>query len=405
MNHGLKRKNLSLVISGIAVLAFALVLTFYPSAVDNNGDLTNKLLIVTIGVDVTKDGLTVSGVSAEPQATGSDGGVVVTTPVSASGRSINECITKIGQRTGKTVDLGLCGVIVLGPEVAREGVTTLLETVLTENLVSPGAFLVQAEEQTAKQFIERSTKLAGSSAVVLTSLIKEAQSNTDVTATTLLRFLSDVEGESECACIPLISATEVKSGGGEQAQSGGSGSEQKYEVQPIERLAVFKKGRLIDKLTVTQSKGFTWLDKHTEKGTLVCENFIFQGENLGTVSADLVGRSCRVKAKFDGDNPVVTLKAKAKLKSADRERVNKISKDKKVNAKAVDLSYEENFKKEIENQINATLEFCKKNDCDLFGFSVQLYRFRNREYKRFRESDRNLLEEVDVSVEIKVEIQ
>ena len=179
----------------------------------------------------------------------------------------------------------------------------------------------------------------------------------------------------------------------------------KYKANGMERLAVYKDGKLIDKLTPLQSKGLSWSDNHVKQGVMVKENFTVDGENVGTVSAELAKKSFGLSVRLEDGKPTAEIKVKATFRSADRERVNKVSERKGIKAKRLDEIYEQNFKEEIEKQIYSALEYGKNNGVDLFGVEQEFYRFKTKKYKSYIESGGKILDECDITLKVSINIQ
>ena len=176
------KKDLRLRIAAIVLTVLAIAMMMFPG-VDGDGDITDKLVAVAMGIDYTDGMLNVTINSVLPKS-GEEGGVE-SVPVSQRGESVEKCLDGIEKKTGRSLELGLCGVIVVGDELAREGMLSVMSILLSGALVSPGVYVVQADGDSAENIIRTSA---------LTQLVKSAEKSIGGCPVTLLKFVSDSVG-------------------------------------------------------------------------------------------------------------------------------------------------------------------------------------------------------------------
>lgn len=396
----LKSKNLRSRILSVLIAVFALILTLFPG-VDGDGDITNKLVAVALGVDYKEGAITVTLSSVLPESGSSEGNAVSSVPVSASGGSISECFHKIEAKTGKSLELGLCGVIVLGNEIAKEGVLDTTSILLSGAIISPGAFLVQADECSAEDIIRKSTLLTFDSATVLTELIFAAEKSTGNKPVTLLAFVSDSSGKSQSAVAPLMKMKEAPELSGDTG-SGGGGQQKKFEPVELSENAMYKKGRLVGRLSLEASRGLSYSDRHDTKGVLVCPDFTIGGVNIGTLSGTVTKCGFKVETEITDGRPKARLKAEVTLKATDRERVNAVAIEKDLTYAQLDEAFRENFSRVVKNDIEKAYSESCLVDCDIFEIEQKLYRFHTKDYKKFMETGKNLLAECETEISVKI---
>ncbi len=399
--RGFKTKNARLRIAAVVLVVFCLIVSFFPGA-DGDGDITDKLVLVSLGMDFDGNAITVSATSILPDGSSSEGSTVKSVPVSAKGKSVAECIVKMSQMTGKSVELGLCGVVILGDGIAKEGVSTVMAELLSSSMVGPGAYLVQAYDSTAEDVIRKSTMLADNSVTILTQLIKDAEKNTGVSTVTLLDFVSSCFGKGNSAHAPIISVKEANelSGNGE---NGGDGK--KFECESITRTALYKKGKLVGMLSEDAAAGFSYTDKDVEKGVLVKERFDADGTDIGTVSGMIAGRKYGLKTYFENGKPHADIRVTVVVKTADRERINALAMQKGYSAEQIEEFYEKNFSEEVEKKVCAAYSEAFEQGVDIFEIEQHLYRHHVKEYNRYIATGGDVLKEVEVNIDCKAVMQ
>ena len=399
----LKSKNLRNKIVACCVAFLALVMTMAPGA-DGDGDITGKLIAVAMAIDYDKGMLKTTVTTALPKPGSSEGGSVVSVPLSGTGESVAACLSDIERKTGKSLETGLCGVVIAGDELAKQGLKVVLSVLLSSGTVSPGAYFALADDCDGSEILKESASMNFDSATILTELMTGATRNTGAKPVTLLQFVSDSSAKAESATAPVIAMEkndgDAQSGSGGEESGGGSpgGEEQKSEPRPINRNALFLSGKLVGKLSREASLGLSYYDAHTQKGALVCPDFIIGDENAGTLSGEISKVSLSNKAFFTGGTPHSLLTAKITLKAADRERVNAIAMRKNLSPDQINAAYKSNFERCVKNSIEKTLSESIALGCDVFETEQKLYRFHTKEYKRFVSSGRKVLDECKFEV-------
>lgn len=401
--YNLKAKNVRLRITAIVLIIFCLIASFLPGA-DGDGDITDKLVLVSLGMDFDGTAITVSATSILPDSSGSEGNTVKSVPISAKGKSVAECITKMEQMTGKSVELGLCGVVILGDQIAKEGVSTVTAELLSSSIVGPGAYLVQAYESTAEDIIRKSTMLVDNSVTILTQLIKDAEKNTGVATVTLLDFVSSCFGKSRSSHAPVISIKEADELSGSGGNSEG-GDSKKFECESITQTAVYKKGRLSGILSEDAATGFSYTSKDAAKGILVKEHFDVEGIDIGTVSGMVGGRKYGIKTYFKDGKPCAEIEVGVVIKTADRERINALVIEKGYTADRVKDFYEKNFSEEVEKKVRMAYSESLEKEVDIFEIEQNLYRHHVKEYNQYIKSGGDVLKDLKVAIAGKAEMQ
>lgn len=386
--RNLKDKNTRNKIMAFAILIITLIMAMAPGA-HGDGDVTNKLIAVAMALDYEDGEIKTTISAAVPKPGSSESSAVIGIPVSGKGKSVAECLSNVERKTGKSLETGLCGVVILGENLAKEGAQVVLSTVLSAGIVSPGAFLAQADGTDGEEIIKQSTALQFDSATALTELMSGASKNTGSKVITLLQFVSDGASINKTAVAPLVSMQKAQSAGG---GSGGSeegalgGESASFEPCEVEKNALYKGGRLVGKLDEEASRGLSYSDVHTEKGALVCPDFVIGGRNVGTVSGEISSVKFANSVRFDGDTPHSVLDVKITLKAADRERVNEVAMQKNLSPDEVNEAYKRNFERRIKNEVEKTLSQSLALDCDVFETEQKLFRFHTKKYKEFARS-------------------
>lgn len=216
-----KNKERLLRIYKILIAVFVVVLVLLPRSVTSIPEIETKLLLTVMGLDKTENGYRVSATAVMPAE--SQNGSTIRAEVEAEEVSVSAALEKLSLKMGKRLELGLCGVVMVGDTFGDESLLPHLKYLLSSGKIIPGAYLVQAKDRSAKEAIEMSDALSEASSNGLSTLVEHNALNTHMSTITLLKFLSDTASVTNCAYMPQleIGKKDKAFGGG---SDGGSGS-------------------------------------------------------------------------------------------------------------------------------------------------------------------------------------
>ena len=274
-----KNKTKLLKIYKLMILFFILVLILSPKSVTNRPEIETKLLLTSIGLDKVEDQYRVSATAVMPQE--SQNGSTMRLNVGVEADSVSAAFEKLSLKMGKKLELGLCGLIVIGDTFGDESILPHLNYLMASGKIIPGAYLVLSLGKSAKETIEMSNMLSEASSNGLSKLIEHNALDTNMPSITLLKFLSETGSVTKSSYIPCIEIGEKEnsddetggsgSGSGGSADSSGSGGgdstsagDQKSgetEIKSLSKIAFYRDGRQIKFLDDEQTRGFTWSNK------------------------------------------------------------------------------------------------------------------------------------------------
>ena len=115
-----KNKTKLLKIYKLMILFFVLVLILSPKSVTNRPEIETKLLLTSIGLDKVEDQYRVSATAVMPQE--SQNGSTMRLNVGVEADSVSAAFEKLSLKMGKKLELGLCGLIVIGDTFGDESI-------------------------------------------------------------------------------------------------------------------------------------------------------------------------------------------------------------------------------------------------------------------------------------------
>lgn len=412
MRIKIAKKVVRLRVYAVLVAALVVALVLMPKQTSGMPEIENKLLITTLGIDRTADGYSASAVVVMPQD--ARGGTVSKIEADSRGDSLADALERMSVKMGKPLELGLCGLVIIGDDFGSESVTPQLGYLLSSGKIIPGAYLVSATGgKTAKEVIELANKLSDATSNVLGKLIEYNATSSNVPAVSLLRFLGESNRRGGASFMPCLEIGESEneaqkgdsSGGGES--SGGSGSDtgtgKKSEIKSLGRIAFFRDGVKITEASEEITRGYTWSDGRSTLGLVTLKDFTVGGENCGDVYCRLLDKKYALKTEIKG-SPKATMDVKVKLALEERSRLGELIRKNATTEKEIDERLREEVERKITGEILAAVEYTRSIGCDAFGFEDDAYRTAYRDYASHENAER-IFQEIQPRVRVKITVE
>ena len=397
----------------ILFVVFIATVLFIPSIINRKPQIQTKLLITALGLDRTQDGnISLSAIAVMPQ--GGQQAMVKSITVESEEKSIGECLETISEIYGKETELGLCGLVVLGQSTENASIMQELEFLFSSAFISPGTYLVNTSNSTAKDIITLASELDKSSAQILSSIVDFNANSCNISTVTLLEFVSQHYTPSLSSIIPTIEVDKLEHTKNESSDKSGETQEQNGEQQngdkaskktPIKSLkktGIYKNGIKKGEFNSEQTLGYNLTKSDNMQGVIAIDNIVINGKEQGNITCSVYSKNCKKKAYFKDGKPVicydvsVTLQIIAQNKIIKQWEKNGRNSDEVINP--VISAFEEKIKDAVKSAILKT----KDLDCDSFLIENEFYRFCNKEYKEYKKGKENFLQDVEIEVNTKV---
>ena len=397
-------------IYSIIAFAFMLVLVIMPRNSAGMPEIENKLLITTMGLDKTPGGYTVSAVVVMPQE--NHGGAVSKIEAEAEGNSVSEALENISIKMGKPLELGLCGLVIVGDTFGDESIKPHLSYLLASGKIIPGAFLVAATNgMSANKAIELANKLSDAASNVLSKLIEYNAVGSNLPVVSMLRFLGETNRKGESSFMPCLEISEGDKSGEKSADgseksgesSGSSGSDKDSEIKSLGKIAVYKGGVRVAIADENVTRGYTWSDKKSTLGLITLDNLKIKNVDYGEIHCQMLTKKYSVETSLYGA-PHATIKIKAKLALEERSKLGEVVREGKVTEREVEEALKNGFEEKIKSEISTAVEFMRSGGADTFGFEDDLYRKHYREYAAY-DKKAAVLDDITVDCEVSIAIE
>lgn len=408
-----KSKTKLLKIYKLMILFFVLVLILSPKSVTNRPEIETKLLLTSIGLDKVEDQYRVSATAVMPQE--SQNGSTMRLNVGVEADSVSAAFEKLSLKMGKKLELGLCGLIVIGDTFGDESILPHLNYLMASGKIIPGAYLVLSLGKSAKETIEMSNMLSEASSNGLSKLIEHNALDTNMPSITLLKFLSETGSVTKSSYIPCIEIGKKDSGsdqekpsdgGSDEGQSSGSGADKKgeTEIKSLSKIAFYRDGRQIKFLDDEQTRGFTWSDKTSTQGLVSLENLKVQDIEVGQIFCQLRSKKFKIKTGINNGVPQTKMSVEVLLELEDRYKLSDLFKYYGISEEEINQNIKNQFAVKIENELVSVINVMKECDCDAMGLTTNLYKFHYNDYNNYPDKE-NILSAMQVDYDIKVKFK
>lgn len=381
----------------LASLLMALVLLFPLAGCWDRRELNELGISVAMGIDKVGDRYQVTVQVVQPGEVASQkGGSEGITPVTiykAAGTTIFEAVRKMTTVSSRKIYAAHLRIIVIGEELAREGIGDALDLLSRDYELRADSFLLIAKRTTAAHVLEILTPLEKIPANKIYDSIQTSEKVwAPVMSVTLDTFINDMESKGKN---PVISGILV-TGNSEK----GSTNENLKTIQPAASiqnngLAVFRRDRLIGWLNQQESKGYNYIVNNIDStvGIVDCPHG-------GKVALEVIHSEAKIKSSVRNGR----LRLAVDLRS--EQNVGEVKCQIDLTEPQAVQALEQQAEKVMQGILEHAIEAAqKKYKSDFLGFGNAVHRSNPGEWKSLQKDWEEVFEVTDVDVTVKVNIK
>lgn len=356
-------------------------------------ELKERCIIEAVGID--KEGGEYSLVFQQYQASADNksGSTGKSRPVKTAGRSISEAIDKVTHYNGNEVFLGNSTYIVLGSDMAKEGILEELQYFNGEGEISPSTFLV-VTDGSASELISAQAETQTQTSSTIRDILEQGQKNGLVGKPTMMNVLKNLNGDCASPYLPVISkieegGKESESQSSQQNQSEKSDEGEKQEtIFKITGMAIFDRDKMVDVLDIDEAKGILWANDEIERALLVVED-----EEIGLISGEIQKSKTKVSTQVENGIPSFSLEIRCSgriLEVIGKE--GSLSKEEQQRAEAL-------FEAKIVELTENAIRRCFTEDrCDVFRFCEQVKKAEPQYWQQIKNNWKELMPDCTINV-------
>ncbi len=356
--------------------------------------MTDLAFIIAVGLDKTKDGkylasfqvVNPGNVAGATQRGGGAAGVPVSIYAS-TGDSLVEASRKASQKLSRLPYYAHTNLVVIGEEVAREGLDGVFDALERNNQFRTTARLVIAHGHSAQDVLTVLTpvdKISANQIIKTLEFSEMAWGQTmNVDVWQVIRDLSS-PGRN-----PVVTGVKIEGNPTRGKRQTNVQSSVPDARVSLDGLALFKNGRLVKWVNGPTARGVVWvLDRIKQTNVTIPWNGKQEAIGFRTVRA-----KTDVEAEFKGGRPSISVHIGAE------GDISEVLTMVHLNDPAVLLRLEKELDRHIENEVKQAIVSAQRVRTDVFGFGDAVHRAAPRLWKKIQnEWHDRYFPELDVTV-------
>lgn len=370
-----------------------LILTLVLAGCWDGRELNEIAITLALGIDKVDDKFQVTAqvvVPSEVSMRQSSGRSPVTL-FQTDGETVYEAIRKMTIDIPRKVYPGHLRVLVIGEELAKEGVGESLDLLSRDWEFRSDFYVVIAKDMSAREILNVATTLESIPANKMYNTLETSEKSWAATqGVTLDEFLMNIisdEKEAVLTGIQVVGNKEI-----------GSSKQNVESITPAARLqydhlAVFKKDKLVGWLTESESKGLNDITNSVK--TTITSTACPQG---GKASIEVRQFKSKIKGNVKKGEPQVEVNIQAEGNVGAVECKIDLTERKTID------ELEKKYEKEVKELIQQTIETVqKKYNSDVFGFGQAIHRSNPKTWEKVKDQWNESF--VDLLVDVKVDLK
>ncbi|MEF2968319.1 Ger(x)C family spore germination protein [Paenibacillus sp. M1] len=383
---------------GLTLMMMMICLSLFLSGCWSRRELNELAVASAIGIDKVGNRYQVSVQIVVPNEVASKKGGGYETPVAVyttTAKTMAEAIRKMTTISPRKVYLAQLRVIVIGEELAREGISSALDFLIRDHEVrEEDLFTLVGKEGSAGDIVKVLTHMDKIPADRIRGGLRTLDKYWAPTSVIKLDEISYdlLTHERQLA----VTGTDIKGG-----KTGDEGTKKNVEsvespaILQFAETAVFRDDKLIGWLNEKESKGYNYITDRVEK---TAGHFACPGG--GTLAVDVIRTKTKIIGHFRNGKPSIEVDLRMEENVADVECTLDLTDPKTVD------TLQEKGEAELQDIIKTALDKAQHEfKSDIFGFGEALHRSDPVAWRKIRKNWDEVYPDIPVKVETKVFIR
>ena len=375
----------------LPLVIFLIILAFTLGGCTGKREVEDLAFVIGIGVDQGEkpENYLVTFQMALPKSGNGSSAEIENWTLSAEVKSVPEIAQTINQMLDKQPFAGTTRIIILGEDLARNGINDVLDSFERFYQFRRTAYLIVAKGE-AKEILETQVRSSELPSLNLVQAIQGQPRSSTFPVTRIGHYFTVLGREGQNPLIPTVE--KIKPG-----DKGIDYSNEKGEQLLIHGAGVFDDGKLVGFLNDEETRGYLWLDNETRTRYVEA-----QGESGFKVSAWVKDSSTKYKIQPIKDKMGITFQIKVDVAvfSIDGQQG---SLDKNEWAQFVRL-LESDISRVIEKECQTAVNKSKSTKMDFNGIGRKIEIKKPKYWKQVKNDWLNQIPNIPVNYDIKVTI-
>ena len=355
-------------------MIISILLTLLLTGCFNYKELNEYSIVTGIAIDKKDNKYELSLLISNSPKNSSDNSKKETQIVvySGLGDTIFEALKDVELISPKEIYLGHFSILVIGEDVAKEGVNNILDFFLRDTNAKKNFYIAIAKNCKAKDTLKIITPLADfPSQNISDNLISTNKLQGIISNMNFNKFLSNIKRNGIEAVLNTIEIIGNEDKGFSNKNIETSEPKTYLKLAP---LAIFKSDKIVNFATDLESIGINIINNKTN------EMYITVKYNDSDIIINTNSFKTKVTIDIKDNIPIVNINASCEAKIVEINNNININDDKvlkEINSLA---------NKELKKYINKGISLAKKNNTDIFGFNLKLY----QNYPKYYKNNKNI---------------
>lgn len=386
------------------ILIILIITTITLTGCFESEQLNERMLVQAVGIDLNEDEIEIT-LQVYAPATQGGSGISATSDnakiVTAKGKTVTEAIQNATLMQGKTVFMGHNRVIIIGSELAKDGIIPTLDY-FSSNASSRHNINVIIATEKASDIITTKINQGIVPAETIEKMITRANEIGMLKNVKLYELLSTLQNDFESATLPMLEVIkdeETKQTSAEFSSAEESGENQNG-LDTLSNLKVYgtgiiKDGKLQNELNIEETRGLLFILNEINKTT-----FTVESEDYVTAAIQIYSNKSKITPKFEDGEIYFNLEINAQAHLGQKE----LKENKSTNESTI-KKLEEATAEIIEKECKQAYEKAvTQSKADIFEFGNIIWQRNPNIWKNnkdnWSQNVNNIIFEVDCNVVI-----
>ena len=372
----------------VFLLIIVLFFVLFPSNLSKTAQSQEEVIVVAVGVDKVDEELDISlqYLIPTPESQFKQQLKVVT----MKDKNFSVALDKHVMLLGKHLGFSHCKAIVFSDSLKDENIINILDYIARTKINTYDISIINTPES-AKDLLVANSNLDENFTLGLKTQNEFGDIRLYGSGLNLGKFYDEYLSGAKCsvaASIDLVKKSEVE---GDVGSAGGSGegasssNQQSSDKIPVEKgnTIVLKEGKPVCKLSLEETRGFTFFDQKSNVGVLAFENVDDDVYKNADVMVQILKKKNEYDLKFENGFPVCEMDLTLYVRVIEITQ-DKISKN-EVESQGTTISEElkNRIKQKVREYLQTSIEISKEKDFDIIGVYDKFNKYKNKEFEEY----------------------
>ena len=355
----------------------------------------NDLAITTgIAIDIKDENYIVSYMIANAKKSQGESNKQEASSVvySGEGESISAAYMDLNSKNPKIPYISHLEVIVISEEVAKEGITNIIDFLMRNPESRKEFFVVLSKGTTASSILETLSPLESfPSQNIANNIVSNREDQSTVIVEEYSDFVSKLLKEG---IHPVLSGIEIEGNKDEGKEQASLESSTPSANTKIDTNGIFKNDKLLGWANNNETIGINILNN--EVGSILLES---KCDNEYMAST-LTNISTSTDIKFEGNDPKIKIQVEAEGALVEINCKKNIEETKVIN------ELKNNFEESLKNMLQSSLSLAqKKYNSDIFGYGNMIYKSNHKKWKEIKDKwDEEIFSNIEFDIQVNISL-